>query len=639
MPRKVRSDSHSLAQPADQRPPQRARLVQLTAGRIGLWILLGNVLLTTALTVGTTLNILANRQLSAQHAASVMRNISESVSHQVAAELQAIDNALATIAFEQTQGPAGADRSLALRADLAFQKRLLPSVSALRVADAQGQVHEGLQAGDAPFSIADRLYFQRARDDPGMVVSEPIQSRANGEWVTILARRLASGADGAFQGIVYAVIPARHFAERFEAIAVGSGGAISLRSKELRLIARFSANEPFATTGLGTRHISEPLRRKLATDSEQGWVQAPTALDKVERMTAYRRVPKHGLLVLSGMSTDDYLAPWRAAAWLQGLLSALVCAAVALGSFLFLRAFHGIRQSRLDLKRLAREQSLMLENDVVGMVRLKGARAQWVNQAVERMFGYGPGELAGQHAATLFMDPDEQARIQDAASAAMRDGGRFRTQLKMRRKDGTPFWVDLAGTVLTEQESLWMLQDIDLIKQREEHAHGLAHRDALTGLPNRRALEASVDEAIQSARLRGQGFAVCLVDLDGFKPVNDSHGHGAGDTVLAEVARRLQAVVRAEDTVARIGGDEFALVMSNVRTQGDVAPLLERCLQAIRQPIALDGGATVGIGASIGAVFGTGGESGAELLHAADEAMYAVKREGKGSILVLDAAG
>ena len=68
--------------------------------------------------------------------------------------------------------------------------------------------------------------------------------------------------------------------------------------------------------------------------------------------------------------------------------------------------------------------------------------------------------------------------------------------------------------------------------------------------------------------------------------------------------------MRAEDTVARIGGDEFALVMSNVRTQGDVAPLLERCLQAIRQPIALDGGATVGIGASIGAVFGTGGESG-----------------------------
>ena len=158
----------------------------------------------------------------------------------------------------------------------------------------------------------------------------------------------------------------------------------------------------------------------------------------------------------------------------------------------------------------------------------------------------------------------------------------------------------------------------------------------LTGLPNRRLFEEKVGDAINAARRTGRGFSVCYLDLDGFKAINDQHGHEAGDEVLSEISRRLQALVRGNDVVARLGGDEFAILLSGVSRPEDVEQTLQRCLFSIQRRITLDSGEKVSVGASIGAVIGGGDDACRELLHAADEAMYAVKRTGKGQIQIAD---
>ncbi|MCQ4346436.1 sensor domain-containing diguanylate cyclase [Pseudomonas stutzeri] len=156
----------------------------------------------------------------------------------------------------------------------------------------------------------------------------------------------------------------------------------------------------------------------------------------------------------------------------------------------------------------------------------------------------------------------------------------------------------------------------------------LALKDPLTGLANRTALRQHLEQAWQRARRRGEMLAVLLVDLDEFKPVNDSHGHEAGDLLLAQVARRLEAGARATDLVARLGGDEFVLVCEGIGSEEQAEQLAGRLLEDLGEPFRL-GAEEVRIGASIGISFGRGCQNSADLLREADQAMYRAKAAGR----------
>nr|WP_246429591.1 EAL domain-containing protein [Prosthecomicrobium pneumaticum] len=165
----------------------------------------------------------------------------------------------------------------------------------------------------------------------------------------------------------------------------------------------------------------------------------------------------------------------------------------------------------------------------------------------------------------------------------------------------------------------------------QKQAQSLARHDALTGLPNRRVFSVELQAAVARSLGEGISYAVMLLDLDRFKPVNDIQGHAVGDTVLCEVARRLREIVRREDTVARLGGDEFAVVAA--ADGGDpregVMRLASRLIAAIREPIAIGDGA-VEVGASIGIAWcPADGRDAESLLRAADIAMYRAKRDGR----------
>ena len=177
-----------------------------------------------------------------------------------------------------------------------------------------------------------------------------------------------------------------------------------------------------------------------------------------------------------------------------------------------------------------------------------------------------------------------------------------------------------------------------LQRQREELAR-LAHFDALTGLPNRRLLEDRLNLALARARRNASLLALCYLDLDNFKPINDQLGHAAGDRFLVEMARRLQQGLRADDTVARLGGDEFVLLLTDLASEEEWQTALRRTMEQLRQPVAIDGH-EVASSASVGVVLFAGRSSEPadpdSLLRQADQAMYQAKQEGRNRYRVFE---
>jgi diguanylate cyclase (GGDEF)-like protein len=168
---------------------------------------------------------------------------------------------------------------------------------------------------------------------------------------------------------------------------------------------------------------------------------------------------------------------------------------------------------------------------------------------------------------------------------------------------------------------------------RDLHAAGhLARSDPLTGLANRLRFDERLREALYAAGRHQRRLALLFIDLDGFKDVNDSFGHAAGDLMLQEIGARLRDTVRGGDTVARIGGDEFAVLLADIHRDAVVAGLCERLLGAISAPVRLDQGER-SVGASIGvSLYPDHGSSSAALIQAADHAMYQVKKSGKNAV-------
>lgn len=163
---------------------------------------------------------------------------------------------------------------------------------------------------------------------------------------------------------------------------------------------------------------------------------------------------------------------------------------------------------------------------------------------------------------------------------------------------------------------------IALLVRARQQAHTYAMHDYLTGLPNRRLLEDRLGQLVAQAQRNTSGFGVIFVDLNGFKRINDDHGHQAGDGVLAEVAQRLLACVRSIDTVARIGGDEFVIAINGVRTVHELDPVLHKIRIALQAPL-YHAGVDIAIGASMGAAhYPSEGQTLDQLLHRADQAMY-----------------
>jgi diguanylate cyclase (GGDEF)-like protein/PAS domain S-box-containing protein len=200
-------------------------------------------------------------------------------------------------------------------------------------------------------------------------------------------------------------------------------------------------------------------------------------------------------------------------------------------------------------------------------------------------------------------------------------------------------WLEWHITAVPQGDRKWLYataRDVTETKAREEDLHWQVHHDELTGLPNRALFQHLLRYAITLAERRRNAVAVLFVDLDRFKRINDTLGHAAGNQLLVEVATRLRAGLREEDTVARLSGDEFVVLLPNVRDHDDAVNVAEKLLHRIRQPIAI-AGHLLPITGSIGiSLYPHDGATGDALLHSADMAMYRAKNEGPGHLAVYD---
>ena len=260
-----------------------------------------------------------------------------------------------------------------------------------------------------------------------------------------------------------------------------------------------------------------------------------------------------------------------------------------------------------------------------------------VNPAFERMSGYAADEVIGRNCRML-QGPDTDPAVVASIGVAVRRGQEHKAVVRNVRKDGTQWWNELHLSPVRDDSGrlthyLGFQHDVTARVVAEQLLVHLSTHDALTGLRNRAALLRHLEEVTATAGV----LAVLFVDLDGFKAVNDEHGHLAGDTVLTEAARRLRAALRSDDLLARHGGDEFVAVLSGLdaadaeRVACRVATDL---IGALRSPIALEHGSAT-IGASIGiALAARGDRTGSQLLHDADTAMYRAKAGSRGSIEV-----
>jgi len=241
-------------------------------------------------------------------------------------------------------------------------------------------------------------------------------------------------------------------------------------------------------------------------------------------------------------------------------------------------------------------------------------------------------ELTGEHLFALVHPADREGLVQAIDRHVRGRSNRFRHEFRLRHQDGSWLWVMARGIAVFERGSVrrfaGSLTDIRDRKRSEQELRRLALQDPLTGLANRALLLDHLHTAIERRRRTDAAFAVLFVDLDRFKLVNDSLGHGVGDAVLVEVGRRLESCVRATDTVARLGGDEFAVLIDEPTGLQTVLATVERLREAVAVPIRA-AGQVVHITASVGVARSQDVPPDPETaLRYADIAMYRAKRAG-----------
>lgn len=258
------------------------------------------------------------------------------------------------------------------------------------------------------------------------------------------------------------------------------------------------------------------------------------------------------------------------------------------------------------------------------------------SEAVAPMFGLPPGTQPSYALFCQAVHPDDRQRVRENEIACEEHNQKHDVEYRVVWPDGTVRWLRETGNLLRNENGaiermIGVVRDISEQKETEQRYQHMAYHDPLTGLPNRGLFEQRLELALQRASRSGGATALIFVDLGKFKAINDTFGHMVGDKVLIEIGERLKTAVRLTDTVARIGGDEFVVVMESVHDQGEVRNFGHKLIQILTQPMTIDGHEHT-IGVSMGASLSTDAVPGktpdiADLIHRADMAMYAAKAE------------
>ena len=488
---------------------------------------------------------------------------------------------------------------------------------------------------------ADRPFFKQHRDSASreMWIGRPTVGRVTGAPVIHMTVRV-SKRDGSFGGVILASVDPGYFSSFYQHIDIGARGMIQLVSIEGVVLARRAGER----RTYGEDMSRSTLIGRAATDKAGSFV-ARGISDGVQRFMSYRVVRGFPLVVAVGISVEEALANFakRARVYFAGATLGTVLILVIAGIMMA-----AVRRRQKDLDALTLSEAryrAAFDQAAVGIAHTApDGLFLKANRKFCSMLGYSERELVGRPFFQV-LHPEEVA-----ASTALRDRllasddpGSAAHEVRHLRKDGSVVWAAVSLTAVRDKDgaadyTLAIVQDITERKEAQAKLVRQAHYDALTGLPNRVLFHDRLTQALAQAGRHGWNAGLLLFDLDRFKAVNDSLGHPAGDALLREAASRIAGCVRAADTVARVGGDEFAIILAELGDAGDAALVAQKVADTMAVPYRIQG-RELFLSASIGiATFPRDGRDGETLVRNADAAMLHAKELGRNNFQFYTAA-
>jgi diguanylate cyclase (GGDEF)-like protein len=632
------------------------------------FIAVGAVLL-LAMVAAVSLTLWDLRVVALENARSDVGALGIAIAEQTARSVQAVDLVLQDMQQRiQRQGivtPAQFVTQLhnpTLGEVLHRQQQAMPQTNAFSIISVDGLLVNFSRAWPVPVTdLSDRDYYRyfRTHDDPNPFVSQPVRSRVGNHWTVYIVRRV-DGPNGAFLGLVLGAIDLQYFQDFYRALTEGADTSVTLLKRDGTGLASFPI-----TARIGDK-LPNPSWYRLVTQDKPGILAAHGFFNPGMRIVSVRPLTDYPLVVDVSVSQEKALGSWRHAAWLVafGTASAVLCVALLLRALI------------LQLLKLETSESSLAEQNV----SLIAARRRLEDQACALQVSQKhlaetsaalKTTLENMNQGIVMVDADRRVVVSntqaiqllglppdmmspgcsfDAIVAYQAARGEFhdeawrdevfeidlgeRVTYQRRRPDGRV--LEVQSEPLPDGGMVRTYTDITERQASQERISYIAHHDDLTKLVNRVVFQERLQDAIDLADRTGRGLAVLYLDLDRFKLVNDSRGHNIGDKLLAQVADRLRATVRGIDTVARMGGDEFAIIQP-MADHADVSmKFADRLLHAISQPFDIDGG-QCRVGVSIGlALYPSHAKDADTLLRNADVALYRAKAEGRGIACLFD---
>ncbi|MBS1170854.1 MAG: domain S-box/diguanylate cyclase protein [Burkholderiaceae bacterium] len=578
-----------------------------------------------------------SRQHYHERAEMASQNIAKLLEQNIADTIEKIEMNLHAVVDEVArQRAAGRVDNAALTA---FLKRLhsrSSGMSSMRLVNAAGIITHGTgKTLVTEADVTDRTYFQFLRNhaDAGTYVSGPVQGRTSGEWILIFSRRIAN-SDGSFDGVVNGTIELSQLKWLFSAVNVGERGSISLRNEALGVIARY----PEIAVGANPSSLRSQLPELVQFAREgrhSGTFIATSSIDGVERVISVRKIGSFPLYLVVGLAPKDYFVRW----WHSVAYSVVALVLFSVVTiYMSWMLYRGWRERMLLIARLERNErtfrSLAEMSSDWFWEQDEKFRFIDVSDDIARKFGTSPESFRGKTRWDIGIDKSEEDwiahRVQLDAHQSLHD-----FEYCFIDDQGKQRCISVSGEPVFDDEGKFVGyhgvgKDLTEKKQYEERIRQMAQYDSLTGLPNRALFYDRLKQAISTARRESSEFALLYLDLDKFKPVNDRHGHGAGDQLLQMVALRIRGLLRESDTVARLGGDEFAVLLPVIGKHADAEDVAQKIIEAVTAPYALDGiDEEIRIGVSVGiALYPQDSAQSDSLVKAADAAMYKSKPAG-----------
>lgn len=287
------------------------------------------------------------------------------------------------------------------------------------------------------------------------------------------------------------------------------------------------------------------------------------------------------------------------------------------------------------LHRHIEEISIILDNEMIGGMMLKDRKIIWCNTAVSRILGYPPSMLLGSSTKMLFADEKVFDTVGRDAYP-LKVGKPYRTQFEMKKVDGSKIWIDISGAAISYDKhlSLWLLNDISKQKTLEDELKHKVNHDYLTGLNSRDWFMNQALIELNRANRFSSPLSLLMLDIDFFKTVNDTHGHQVGDIALKSVADIAKSTLRDFDICARLGGEEFAVLLpeTNKSQAYEVAERLRLAIENSKVPLP-SGGLPLTMTISIGVSSMTSKDDNIDvLISKADKALYEAKKTGRNKV-------